>query len=131
MEMLEIIVEYNDKKRYSFNEDKTKIRANQGHTIDVDVELEQMTPPDYLFHGTGSQNKESIDREGLKPMGRLYVHLSADPGTAIKVGQRHAKPIVYTVDCEQMAREGYLFYRSVNGVWLTEEVPAEYLELEG
>lgn len=91
LEMLEEIVRTDNKQRYSFNEDKTKIRANQGHSIPVDVELEQKTPPDVLWHGTGEKYVSSIEAEGLIPKTRLYVHLSSDPDTAIKVGSRHKK----------------------------------------
>ena len=127
METLERIVAEDEKHRYSFNEDKTLIRANQGHSIPVDVELLEVTPPDILYHGTGIKYKESIDSQGLIPKSRLYVHLSGDMETARKVGQRHGKPVIYTVDAAGMAADGYRFYRSVNGVWLTKEVPKEYL----
>lgn len=128
MEMLEEIVSTDDKGRYSFNEDKTLIRANQGHSIPVDVELEQVTPPEHLYHGTGEKYVSSIEAQGLIPKSRLYVHLSPDYATAEKVGSRHGKPVVYRISAEQMANDGYLFYKSVNGVWLTKEVPAKYLE---
>ncbi len=127
-EILERIVDEDEKGRYSFNEDHTKIRANQGHSIPVDVELEELAPPEILFHGTGENYVDSIDRQGLIPKTRLYVHLSADYGTAVKVGQRHGKPVVYTVDSKRMQEDGYVFYCSVNGVWLTKEVPARYLK---
>ena len=127
METLERIVAEDEKQRYSFNDDKTLIRANQGHSILVDVELPEVTPPDVLYHGTGIKYKESIDSQGLIPKSRLYVHLSGDMDTARKVGQRHGKPVIYTVDAAGMAADGYRFYRSVNGVWLTKEVPKEYL----
>ena len=94
MEMLEQIVATNDKQRYSFNVDKTLIRANQGHSIPVDVELEEATPPEYLYHGTGEKFVASIDEQGLIPKSRLYVHLSPDTDTAVKVGQRHGKPVI-------------------------------------
>lgn len=127
-EILERIVAEDEKGRYSFNEDHTKIRANQGHSVPVDVELEERTPPEVLFHGTGEKYVGSIDRQGLIPKTRLYVHLSADYGTAVKVGQRHGRPVVYTVDSKRMQEDGYVFYRSVNGVWLTKEVPARYFK---
>jgi putative RNA 2'-phosphotransferase len=127
MEMLEEIVKTDNKQRYSFNEDKTLIRANQGHSIPVDVELEEKTPPDILYHGTGLKYTESIDRQGLIPKSRLYVHLSADYDTAVKVGQRHGKPVVYQVKAGKMTADGYKFYLSVNGVWLTKRVLPEYL----
>lgn len=128
METLEEIVRTNEKQRFSFNEDKTKIRANQGHTIPVDVELEEKVPPEFLYHGTGDKYVESIDSTGLEPRQRLYVHLSTDKETAAKVGQRHGKPVVYRVNSGQMAKDGYVFYLSVNGVWLTKAVPVKYLE---
>lgn len=126
--LLEKIVAEDEKKRYSFNEDKTLIRANQGHSIPVDVELKKMTPPDVLYHGTGEKYISSIDKEGLIPKSRLYVHLSADIETATKVGSRHGKPVVYTVDSKRMQEDGYEFYLSVNGVWLTKQVPVCYLK---
>ncbi len=93
-ELLEKIVAEDEKQRYSFNDDKTLIRANQGHSICVDVELEEREPPAILYHGTGEKYVPSIDRIGLIPKSRLYVHLSADVATAVKVGQRHGKPVV-------------------------------------
>lgn len=129
METLERIVAEDEKQRYSFNEDKTLIRANQGHSIPVDVELPEVTPPDVLYHGTGIKYKESIDSQGLIPKSRLYVHLSGDVETARKVGQRHGNPIIYNVDAAAMHADGYVFFRSVNGVWLTRTVPQKYLSL--
>ena len=128
MSMLEQIVAEDEKQRYSFNEDKTLIRANQGHSIPVDVELEQKEPPEILFHGTSEKYVDSINKEGLIPKSRLYVHLSADEETAVKVGQRHGKPVVFKVKSGEMHRDGFKFYCSVNGVWLTKSVPIEYLE---
>lgn len=127
MKMLEEIVRTDSKQRYSFNEDKTLIRANQGHSIPVDVELEKKTPPEFLYHGTGEKFVSSIDKEGLLSKSRLYVHLSKDTETAVKVGSRHGKPVVYRVEAGKMADDGYEFFLSVNGVWLTKAVPAEYL----
>lgn len=126
-ETLEEIVRTDEKQRYAFNEDHTRIRANQGHSISVDVELEQRPPPPVLYHGTGEKYVVAIDRQGLIPKGRLYVHLSADVGTARKVGSRHGKSVIYQVDCQRMAADGYLFYLSANHVWLTKVVPAQYL----
>ena len=128
MEMLEEIVRTDEKSRYSFNEDKTLIRANQGHSIPVDVELPVVAPPEILYHGTGEKYVTSIDRQGLLPRSRLYVHLSGDAETARKVGSRHGKPVIYEVLSGKMAEDGLTFYRSVNGVWLTKEVPPEYLK---
>lgn len=127
-ELLEEIVRTDSKQRYSFNEDATLIRANQGHSIPVDVELPAMEPPEILWHGTGEKYMESIDEKGLLPKSRLYVHLSADEDTARTVGKRHGKLVLYKVLSGKMARAGYSFYRSVNGVWLAKTVPVEYLE---
>lgn len=127
MEVLEQIVETDEKQRYSFNENKTLIRANQGHSIPVDVQLERKQPPAKLWYGTGEKYVESINQKGLLSKTRLYVHLSADYDTAISVGRRHGKPVVYEVDTEAMHRDGYEFYLSVNNVWLTKYVPTTYL----
>ena len=125
---LEEIVRTDDKQRYSFSEDGKRIRANQGHSIPVDVELEEAVPPEYLFHGTGEIFVSSIDVTGLIPKSRLYVHLSSDTETAVRVGSRHGKPVVYRVSSGEMYRDGIVFYRSVNGVWLTKAVPVRYLK---
>lgn len=127
MKTLEEIVAEDDKQRYSFNDDKTKIRANQGHSVNVDVELKKAEPPEILFHGTGEKYVSSIKSEGLKPKSRLYVHLSSDRETAVKVGSRHGKPVVFEVNSGEMSRRGFEFFISENGVWLTKFVPAEYL----
>ena len=130
MDMLEEIVRTDNKQRYSFNEDKTLIRANQGHSIPVDVELKKAVPPDILYHGTGEKYVSSIDKEGLLPKSRLYVHLSKDEETAVNVGKRHGKPVIYKVDARKMQEDGFEFFLSVNGVWLTKEVPVRYLTKE-
>ena len=130
MEILEEIVRSDEKQRYSFNDDHTLIRANQGHSIPVDVELEEKTPPDILWHGTGEKYVVSIDAQGLIPKSRLYVHLSSDRETARKVGSRHGQPVIYDIDCRQMAADGYRFFESANHVWLTKEVPVRYLKKE-
>ena len=134
-DILEEIVQSDEKQRYSFSEDGTKIRANQGHSIQVDVELTLTEPPETLYHGTAQRFAASIEAQGLLPQSRLYVHLSPDPEhlspdpeTAKKVGQRHGKPVIYLVDAGQMHRDGHSFYRSANGVWLTKTVPAPYLK---
>lgn len=128
MDMLVQIVNEDEKQRYSFNEDKTLIRANQGHSIPVDVELEEKKPPKHLYHGTGEKFVPSIDQQGLIPKSRLFVHLSSDIETARKVGKRHGTPVVFTVDSGRMSIDGFKFYQSVNGVWLTKKVPVQYLE---
>jgi len=126
-DMLEEIVFSDEKQRFSFSEDGTFIRANQGHSVPVDVELEEKEPPCCLYHGTGEKYVSSINELGLVPKSRLYVHLSADLYTAEKVGSRHGKPVVYEIQAQKMNQDGYNFYRSVNGVWLTSKVPKEYL----
>ena len=128
MSDLEEIVKTDNKQRYSFNEDKTLIRANQGHSVPVDIELPEKEPPEFLWHGTGEKYTESIDKIGLIPKSRLYVHLSGDLETAKIVGKRHGKLVVYKVKSGEMAKDGFVFYKSVNGVWLTKEVPVKYLE---
>ena len=130
MKILEEIVRTDDKQRYSFNEDKTLIRANQGHSIPVDVELEIVDPPEFLWHGTGEKYTDSIERIGLIPKNRLYVHLSVDEETAINVGKRHGKPFIYRVRSGEMIKRGYVFYRSKNGIWLTKTVPIEFLDTQ-
>ena len=129
-EMLEEIVRTDNKQRYSFSPDHQKIRANQGHSIPVNVELKQAVPPDTLYHGTGEKYVESILREGLLPKSRLYVHLSRDAATAEQVGRRHGKPVLFLVDAAAMVRDGYAFYLSENQVWLTREVPVRYLTIQ-
>lgn len=128
MEQLEAIVRADPKQRYAFSPDKARIRANQGHSVPVDLELAPRTPPAILWHGTGERFVSAIMREGLNPMGRQYVHLSADPETAVKVGRRHGKPILFTLDAARMVSDGLLFYCSENGVWLTDAVPVQYLK---
>ncbi|MGN0586230.1 MAG: RNA 2'-phosphotransferase [Oscillospiraceae bacterium] len=127
MSILEEVVRTDSKQRYSFSEDRTKIRANQGHSVNVDVELRECEPPEYLYHGTAERFVESIMQQGLTPQTRLYVHLSKDTVTAEKVGKRHGKPHIFTVYTGEMYRNGYKFYLSENGVWLTKSVPTEYL----
>lgn len=126
--MLEEIVKYDNKNRYSFSSDKTKIRANQGHSICVDVGLNEGSPKKYLYHGTAESNLESILQDGIKKMNRLYIHLSNDIDTALKVGHRHGVPIVLRIDTEKMKQDGYKFYLSSNKIWLTEYVPKIYIE---
>ncbi len=128
MPTLERIVSTDSKQRYSFNDDKTLIRANQGHSVNVDVELERVTPPEILYHGTGEKFAARIEREGLIPKSRLYVHLSGDVETARNVGQRHGRPVVFEVMSGKMHDDGWEFFLSVNGVWLVRKVPPEYLQ---
>ncbi|MBW3636455.1 MAG: RNA 2'-phosphotransferase [Armatimonadetes bacterium] len=126
---LEEVVAKNDKQRFAFDAAKTKIRANQGHSIEVDLELEAQIPPARLFHGTGAQNRDLLLREGLKKMRRHHVHLSSDVETARRVGARHGKPLIFAVDAARMIANGHVFYRSENGVWLTDEVAPSYLQV--
>lgn len=128
MKILEEIVKTDNKQRYSFNEDKTKIRANQGHSIDIDMGFKETVPPEILYHGTAERFAESILADGLKKMGRQYVHLSKDTETASKVGARHGKLYIFKVLSGEMYRQGYKFYCSDNGVWLTDYVPTNFLE---
>ena len=130
---LKEVVKTNDKKRFGFNEDETKIRANQGHSIDVDVELKEVEPPKYLYHGTSPTFiKEILKSGGLSKMKRQHVHLSKDKETAYSVGKRHAKylePTIITVESEKMYNDGFKFFLSDNGVWLTEYVPRKYMKI--
>lgn len=126
-ETLERIVRENSKQRYSLNENHTKIRANQGHSIQVDVELRQANPPDVLYHGTAVRFLEGIKRDGITKQGRQYVHLSKDEATAISVGGRHGKPAVLRIDARKMAEDGVIFYLSENGVWLCDSVAWKYV----
>jgi putative RNA 2'-phosphotransferase len=126
-ELLEYIVENNDKKRFAFNDDKTKIRANQGHSIAVELDLNETEPLAYLYHGTVEKFLSAIKAQGLQKMGRQHVHLSADRETANKVGSRRGKPIILTINSGAMHNAGYKFYLSDNNVWLTDVVPAEYI----
>ncbi|MFQ5796239.1 MAG: RNA 2'-phosphotransferase [Candidatus Bipolaricaulia bacterium] len=128
--LLRQVVERNDKQRFSLSEDGLKIRANYGHSIPVDLGLEPLMPPEFLFHGTAARVLESIKRQGLLPRKRNHVHLSPDERTAVQVGKRHGKPIVLTIQAGRMYKHGFEFYRSGNGVWLTEQVPARYIILE-
>jgi putative RNA 2'-phosphotransferase len=126
---LKEVVATNDKKRFSFNENETKIRANQGHSLEVEIEFERRTPPEILYHGTAEKNVGVIFAEGLKKMSRHHVHLSSDTETAKKVGMRYGKPVIFQVDTKAMLAEGFEFYVSANGVWLVETVPPKFLKI--
>ncbi|MBC8136339.1 MAG: RNA 2'-phosphotransferase [Fibrella sp.] len=127
---LDAVVAENDKKRFAFSEDGTQIRASQGHSIAVELELPPITPPPVLYHGTGAGSVKPILESGLRKMNRHHVHLSADKETATRVGARHGKPVVLAVDTDAMRRAGHVFYRSENGVYLVDEVPAPFLSLD-
>lgn len=126
---LDHVVASNDKQRFTI--DGTRIRANQGHTIDVDLGLEPAEPPAYLYHGTMARFLDAIRAEGLRPMNRHDVHLSRDRETATRVGARRGRPVVLAVDAGAMHRDGHTFRVSANGVWLTEAVPTRYLRFPG
>ena len=127
-DILKYIVETNDKKRFSFNEDFTRIRASQGHSIEIELNYSAQKPPLNLFHGTAEKYLEAIRKSGLLKMNRHHVHLSADKETAYKVGQRHGKPVALCIRSLDMHEKGHLFYVSDNGVWLTDHVPVYFIE---
>ena len=129
-EILKQIVDTDDKQRYSFNEDYSKIRANQGHSINVDVGLEVKQPPDILYHGTSSNYIYSIIKNGINSKNRMYVHLSGDIKTAIAVGKRHGNPVVLEINAKRMYKDGIKFYLSKNNVWLTKYVPSKYIKIK-
>lgn len=125
---LKEVVANNDKQRFAFSEDGTRIRASQGHSVEVELGYEPATPPPQLFHGTAYANVDSIRRTGLLRGKRHHVHLSPDEDTATRVGQRHGRPVVLTIRAEDMHRAGIPFFLSANGVWLVETVPPQWIE---
>lgn len=127
VEIINTVVETNDKKRFAFNEDKTMIRANQGHSIEVELNLTEQIPPDVLYHGTATKFLESILETGLQKQSRQHVHLSTTIETAKSVGGRHGKPVILTIDAKAMHGAGYKFFISENNVWLTDAVPVQYI----
>ena len=129
-EVLDEVVAENDKQRFGFSEDGKRIRANQGHSLEIELGLQPVDPPERLYHGTATRFLDAIFRDGLIPGSRQHVHLSADRGTAIKVGSRHGKPVVLSVDTLSMVAAGCPFFCSENGVWLAEAVKPEYLTVE-
>lgn len=126
-ELLNEIVKTNNKKRYQYNNDFTKIRASQGHSINVDVNLQEKVPPNTLYHGTALRYLDEIKLFGIKKMNRLYVHLSKDKETAINVGKRHGKAIILEIDTKKMLNDGHKFYYSNNGVWLCDDIDFKYV----
>jgi putative RNA 2'-phosphotransferase len=124
---LEEVVRTCEKQRFALDPTNDLIRANQGHSVEVELNLEPLTPPAELFHGTATRFREAILASGLIKMSRQQVHLSADLPTAIAVGKRHGRPTVFALDTMSMHRDGHLFYRAANGVWLTDHVPPQYL----
>lgn len=129
-ELVQVVAE-NDKQRFAFDASGKKIRANQGHSTDVDLQLKPVQPPSMLFHGTVAKFLDTILREGLKKMDRHDVHLSKDAETASNVGQRRGKPIILVIDSAQMTADGFVFRLSDNGVWLTDHVPPQYIRMFG
>lgn len=127
-EILYHIVATNSKKRFALNDALDKIRASQGHSIDIELGYTNQQPPEFLYHGTGEKTVQSILETGLEKRNRQHVHLSNDIETALKVGQRHGKPFIFKVFAEEMYNNNFQFYLSDNGVWLTEHVPAKYLK---
>lgn len=128
VEILQEIVDTNDKKRFSISDDGKKIRANQGHSIDIDLGLEPTEPPAVLYHGTASRFMKTIMQQGLIKRSRQHVHLSKDIETAKKVGARHGLPAILVIDTYAMTQQGHQFFVSENGVWLTDEVPVKFIK---
>ncbi len=124
---LEQVVATSDKKRFSFDETGTRIRANQGHSVEVELGYEPASPPALLYHGTATRFVAAIRAEGLSKMARHHVHLSADEATARAVGQRHGKPAILVIEAAAMTGDGFAFYLSANGVWLVDHVPARFI----
>lgn len=125
---LEEVVAENDKKRFTLSDDGEMIRAAQGHSVEIALNLQPKLPPPSLYHGTATRFLEAILEDGLKPMSRQHVHLSQDVETAVKVGSRHGKPVVLIIDTRAMRSRGMEFYQADNGVWLTNAVSPEYFE---
>ena len=124
---LQIIVDTNDKKRFAFNNDKTLIRASQGHSVEVELNYKPEVPPSVLYHGTAINNVPAIRENGLQKMNRHHVHLTASKDTALKVGQRHGKPVILTIQAFLMLEQQHIFYVSDNGVWLADHIPAAFI----
>lgn len=124
---LEQVIAENDKQRFALSPDGTRIRASQGHTVAVELGLADTEPPAVLYHGTTGRTLPLIMREGLRPMARQDVHLSADVATAVRVGARHGRPVVLEVDAAALAAAGHRFRVSANGVWLTDAIPPSAL----
>lgn len=127
-EILEAIVATSPKQRFAISEDGQRVRASQGHSIEVELGYEPAVPPEWLFHGTVTASIPAIRAEGLKKMSRHHVHLSPDLTTARTVGMRRGKPVLLKIAAKRMHDDGHVFYLSANGVWLTERVPPEYIE---
>ena len=129
LDQLKGVVATNDKKRFEFSEDGQRIRASQGHSVEVDLQYESQVPPELLYHGTPERFVESIRATGLNKGQRHHVHLSPDPQTATKVGERRGRPMVLSIRSGEMHRQGHVFYRSANGVWLVDHVPPQFIQI--
>ena len=125
--IIELIVATNDKKRFAFNEDKTMIRASQGHSIEVELDLQPTTAPDLLYHGTAERSVAGILQSGIQKQSRQHVHLSETIETAKAVGSRHGRPVIFIIDAKQMQADGLVFYLSANKVWLSDDIPSQYI----
>ena len=130
LDQLKHVVATNDKSRFAFSEDGRRIRASQGHSVEVDLQYQSQVPPELLYHGTPERFLESIRATGLNKGQRHHVHLSPDAQTAAKVGQRRGRPVVLTIRSGEMHRQGHVFYRSANGVWLVDRVPVQFIEFK-
>jgi putative RNA 2'-phosphotransferase len=129
--LIDEVVATNNKQRFAISDDGTRIRARQGHSIEVELGLVAIVPPEYLFHGTAMHSVEAIRREGLSKRSRQHVHLSSEADTATRVGARHGRPVVLRIHAAAMTTAGHAFFRSENGVWLTDAVPAEFIDFGG
>jgi putative RNA 2'-phosphotransferase len=127
-ELLDVVVAQNDKQRFEFSEDRTRIRARQGHSAEIYLGYEPATPPDILYHGTATKNLESIFQKGLIKVRRHHVHMSNNRETMIQVAMRHGKPVLLAIDAKQMLADGHEFFVTGNNVWLTDHVPPEYID---
>jgi putative RNA 2'-phosphotransferase len=128
LDQVKHVVATSDKKRFAFSDDGRRIRASQGHSVEVDLQYEPQTPPDLLYHGTATRFLDSIRKEGLKRMERHHVHLSAETNITLQVGARHGKPVLLTIRAGEMTRAGHVFFRSANGVWLVDQVPVQFID---
>ncbi|MDE7122635.1 MAG: RNA 2'-phosphotransferase [Oscillospiraceae bacterium] len=128
MPVLEEVVRIDAKKRYDFNEDHSRIRANYGHSVPVKINYPEKEPPEYLYHGTAERFVDSIREKGILPMNRQYVHLSIDTETASIVGKRHGKLYIFRIPAKEMYRQGHVFYQTYNGIWLADSIPPDFLQ---
>jgi putative RNA 2'-phosphotransferase len=128
---LEEMIAYGEKERFTLSDDGSKIRANYGHSIDVDLDLTPTSPPPHLYHGTAEHAVSAIREEGLRPQSRQYVHLSNTQDEAVRVGGRHGAPVVLTIFAQALHDAGHTLYRSTDAVWLTDRVPPHFLQFPG